>query len=69
MATVAVVHFTITIILGVLVAFVLHINKRTKIIKHQQQVAETNRGIILAMMYGCVNHDMTMYAQMFIAYT
>ena len=60
LATMAVVHFTITIILGVLVAFVLHLRKRSKIMKHQRQVAETTRGITyctIIQVYNCVNRD------------
>ena len=50
LATMAVVHFTITIILGVLVAFVLHLRKRSKVLKLRQQAAETTRGTLTCYM-------------------
>ena len=45
LAAMAALHFTITIVLGVIVAFVLHLRKRSQILKHQQQIAETTRGM------------------------
>ena len=53
LATMAVVHFTITIILGVLVAFVLHLRKRSKVLKLRQQAAETTRGTYTYYVHVC----------------
>ena len=47
MAAMAVLHFTITIVLGMIVAYVLLLRKRSQVLKHQQQIAETTRGIVL----------------------